>query len=224
MTAQLKTVSMGAIMTGGARITQRPRQENDFYSTPPEAIEALMRYWKPKGNVWEPCAGIGAITDVVKKHKPDDFIYQSDINPQREDIVKQDFLKTTELPTGVDTIITNPPFKLAEEFIRHGFALGVKRQAMLLKSTFFHAKTRLELFRDMRPKIILPMNWRLDFMNLGRPTMETIWVIWDDIVNTRHTEYDILEKPLTEEEIALEKKRAENRRKKFDLAARRALK
>lgn len=211
----IKDREYGSNHDRGARITQRPRQENDFYSTPEEATEALLRRWKPTGNVWEPCAGISAIADVVQRHKPDDFIYQSDINPQRDNIVKQDFLKTTELPHNIDTIITNPPFKYAEAFIRHGFALGVKRQAMLLKSTFFHAKSRFELFHDMRPKLLLPMNWRLDFMNLGRPTMETMWVIWEDIANTKTTEYDILEKPLSAPEIEALKKREANRHKRL---------
>lgn len=216
-----KPVSLGAVMLGGAYTTQRERNQDDYYPTPHIATEALLRKWTPEGNIWEPCAGSGDITDVVKKHKPDDFVYQTDINPRRDDILKQDFLKTTEPPENIDTIITNPPFKLAEAFIRHGFEIGIKRQAVLLKSTFFHAKSRIDLFYDIRPKLLLPMTFRVDFMGLGRPTMDTMWVIWDDIANTKHTEYDLLPRPLTKEEI---EKQERSRQRKHKREQRRLLK
>lgn len=190
-----KTVSMGAVMTGGARVTQRQREKNDYYGTPPEATEALMRHWCPSGDIWEPCAGKGMLSDVVQKFKPNDKIHLTDLNPQRDDIIRADFLTTASAPASDLTIITNPPFKYAAEFIKKGFELGVQKQAMLLKSTFFHAASRAGLFRQHRPSQVLALTWRLDFMNLGRPVMECIWVVFDSPCAAR-TDYDILEKPV----------------------------
>ena len=192
-----RPVSLGAVMTGGAYTMQRAREKDDFYPTPPEATEALMRYLPIKtGCIWENCAGNGMLADVVKKHHPARKMFMTDINPRREDIVQMDFLRAEHAPEDPDdiTIITNPPFKLAEKFIRHGFALGVGRQAILLKSTYFHASTRTPMFRQFKPAFVLPLNWRLDFMNLGRPVMECSWFVFDG-PGFRETVYDVLERP-----------------------------
>ena len=78
-----------------------------------------------------------------------------------------------------DWIITNPPFKLAENFIRRAFELNPhKGVAMLTKSQFWHAKTRTPLFRAYPPSVIMALNWRPDFMGRGAPTMDFIWNIW----------------------------------------------
>ena len=81
---------------------------------------------------------------------------------------------------GCDWIITNPPFSKATEFITHALELG-KPCAFLLKSQFWHAKSRLELFRDHPPSYVLPLTWRPDFLHgakSGSPTMECLWTVW----------------------------------------------
>lgn len=190
-----KKVSMGVIMTGGVRVTQRDREKNDHYPTPPEATAALMKAWCPEGDVWEPCAAQGKLSDVVQKYKPSSRIFLSDIDPRRDDVEKLDFLSATKAPADDLTIITNPPFKYAEKFIRKGFELGIKRQAFLLKATYFHASTRTDFFYQHRPSHVFALNWRLDFMNLGRPVMECAWFVYDSPCAAT-TVYDVLSKPI----------------------------
>lgn len=191
-----KPVSIGAVMTGGAFTRQRERQENDWYPTPPQVTHGLLNHFKIKkmGDIWEPCAGNGAIMDVLNSRLPSSKVWAHDIAPQREDIVQANFLEIEKPPGDDVTIITNPPFNLAEKFIRHGFEIGVKRQAMLLKSTFFHASRRTKLFEQYRPSHVLPLNWRVDFMNLGRPTMEVSWFCWLEPC-AKTTTYDIIRRP-----------------------------
>ncbi len=90
-----------------------------------------------------------------------------------------DFLATRSAPDGCTAIVTNPPYKLAAEFIERALSFDLPFVAILLKSTFWHAKRRQGLFERRPPTHIHPLTWRPDFMNLGAPTMETMWCAWD---------------------------------------------
>lgn len=80
-------------------------------------------------------------------------------------------------------IITNPPFSCAEQFIRKCLDLE-KPFAMLLKSQYWHAAGRWQLFMEHPPAFVLPLTWRPDF-NFGKrggnPTMEVLWTVWDSM-------------------------------------------
>ena len=105
----------------------KSRKATDLYPTPPEVTVALMRFLKlPAGtDIWEPARGQG---DMVRALADCGMaVYGTDI---RDGI---DFL-TTRQPgnaPAADWIITNPPFSLADEFIRHAAGLplqGTERQ------------------------------------------------------------------------------------------------
>ncbi|ERK64706.1 MAG: hypothetical protein ACLVGA_11450 [Dysosmobacter sp.] len=91
----------------------------------------------------------------------------------------QDFL--TVSPVSCDWIITNPPFSLSEVFIRRCQYIG-KPFALLLKSQFWHARKRLELFQEDPPAWVLPLTWRPDFLfktrGRGTPLMDVLWCVW----------------------------------------------
>jgi hypothetical protein len=91
---------------------------------------------------------------------------------------KQDFL-TLEKPLA-DTVITNPPFSKAAAFIEHGLGtLKLRKMALVLKSTYWHAAGRRNLFERFTPSAVYPLLWRPDFLSKGRPTMEIMWCVWD---------------------------------------------
>ena len=53
------------------------RQKDDFYPTPPEAVEALLSVEKFIGDIWEPACGDGAISKVLEvEHN----VVSSDLN------------------------------------------------------------------------------------------------------------------------------------------------
>ena len=165
-------------ITGGNSATGR--RQSDFYPTPPEVTVALMRFLKlPAGtNIWEPARGQG---DMVRALADCGMaVYGTDI---RDGI---DFL-TTRQPgnaPAADWIITNPPFSLADEFIRHAAEIG-KPFAMLLKAQYWHAAKRAQLFREIPPSYVLPLTWRPDFLFKERngkkgasPLMDVMWCVW----------------------------------------------
>lgn len=137
------------------------------------------------------CCGGGHIVDVLKEQGYD--VVSTDI------ITGVDFL-TAEKPENVSWIITNPPFSLAEEFIRTAFDHKVSF-AYLLKSQFWNAKKRYKLFNDCKPTYILPLTWRPDFLfktrGNGSPLIDVNWCVWDADSCSKTTEYIPLCRPIS---------------------------
>ena len=154
------------------------RAASDFYPTPSDVTEALLRGWPlmqyVKGKtVWECAAGQGHIANVLEDHG---------FNVVSGDIMTgQDFLLETERRGEI--IITNPPFSLSEQFIRKAASFDVPF-AFLLKSQYWHSARRLTLFREIQPKYVMPLAWRPDFTGeitgkKGSPVMDVIWCCWE---------------------------------------------
>lgn len=165
------------------------RNKTDFYATPPEVTDALLYFLhckellKRDHVIWEPACGNRAMVNVMLRRGytviPTDLYYQ---NPNEPGL---DFLTANN---KCDWIITNPPFSQATEFIQHALELG-KPCAFLLKSQFWHAKSRLQLFRNHPPSYVLPLTWRPDFLygtKSGSPTMEVLWTVWAGRIVTRY--------------------------------------
>lgn len=158
------------------------RRPSDLYPTPAEVTVALMRFLQlpPDVIVWEPASGKG---DMVQA------MFSCGITAYGTDIERGvDFLKFSSCPGyrigEIDWIITNPPFSLAEEFIRHAAELN-KPFAMLLKAQYWHAAKRAKLFEELPPSYILPLTWRPDFFfkerdgkKGGSPLMDVMWCVW----------------------------------------------
>ena len=165
---------IGAAMAGGnPRIG---RQGQDWYPTPNAVTTALLDVWEPvSATVWEPACGDGVMARVIQDAGYD--VIATDLIDRGHGTGGVDFLSTKK--RAADCLVTNPPFDLAGQFIRHAFALGVKEMALVLKSTYWHAKGRKHLYDDHTPSLVMPLLWRPDFLGLGRPTMEVMWCVWD---------------------------------------------
>lgn len=158
------------------------RSKTDFYETPPEVTVALIDFLETAGHlhpgqdvIWEPACGAGKMAEVMCNAGY--HVVCTDLNDFGYGRAGVDFLESSR---RCDWIITNPPFNQATEFIRHALALGFPC-AFLLKSQFWHARSRLQLFRDNPPTYVLPLTWRPDFLygaKSGSPTMEILWTVW----------------------------------------------
>jgi hypothetical protein len=161
------------------------RRELDFYPTPPDVTHALMKFLNlRKGTIWEPACGDGTMAEVLKQYADD--VICTDIRDTGYGQGGVDFLTTIR---GCDAIITNPPFNLSEAFIRHALTIA-EVVAMVLKSQYWHAKRRTELFNELPPSYVLPLTWRPDFGGGGAPTMEVLWTVW--ISGDTDTKYRLL--------------------------------
>ena len=134
------------------RATKRPRvsdgqpwQDDELFPTPPWATRALLQIVLPRlfvgglGPIWEPCAGLGHMAEVLAEGRPGVFatdknLYQLDDGRTAVEfgIVQQDFLaaSTDHWPKALGRrpgrIISNPPFSLATEMVRHALTLATE--------------------------------------------------------------------------------------------------
>lgn len=120
-------------------------RKDDLYETPDVAVHVLLKHEATLGqHVWEPACGPGAIVRVLrgagKTVTATDLVNYG--CPDSEAGV--DFLMETRAPAGVQSIVTNPPFKLADEFVRHGLTL-VPTVVMLLRLAYLEGACRQDL-------------------------------------------------------------------------------
>ncbi len=113
-------------MRQGADRAPLKDRKDDLYETPPEATLTLLRAEKLPLSIWEPCAGRGAIARILRGAGHTiityDLVAYEGADPGIETGI--DFLMERAAPAGCSCIVTNPPFKLSDAFIRHGLSLG----------------------------------------------------------------------------------------------------
>lgn len=155
------------------------RKESDYYPTPSDATEALLLELKlPRSTrIWEPACGEGHMASVFAAQGH--AVIATDVLFQGYGTGGIDFLNC-EVPE-CDWVITNPPFALASKFIERCVGIG-NPFALLLKSQYWHSKSRLSLFQAAPPALVLPLTWRPDFLfktrGHGSPLMDCLWCVW----------------------------------------------
>lgn len=122
-------------MATGNRLHSVTERGNDLYQTPPEAVRALLSVEPVPLTVWEPACGPGAIVKELRASGR--AVVATDLVdygcPDSE--ARRDFLMEREAPAGVPAIVTNPPFKNADEFVAKAIEL-VPEVYMLLRVAF----------------------------------------------------------------------------------------
>lgn len=115
------------------------RRERDFYPTPPEAVEPLLPHLPINCFIWEPCAGNGALGDILSSHGCE--IFMSDIEPKRDDILLYDcsfFDPHIFIPDKTGLVVTNPPWDF--DFISNFLHYADWPVWFLLSADFAHNK------------------------------------------------------------------------------------
>ena len=134
---------------GHIRQPGRVRAADDFYVEPAWAVDALLNaIGIVLGWVWDPACGTGTIPRACNRRGI--RAVGSDIASRGYGRTGVDFLTTTKL--RAETIICNPPFSLAEEFVRHARKLGARRVVIMQRLAFLEGRARHDrLFRDDPP-------------------------------------------------------------------------
>lgn len=169
---------------GATNHSKSQRQSEDYYATSPKAVKLLLELENFNENILEPCCGEGHISKTLEAAgysvKSMDLIDrgygESGIN----------FLEYWKPWNG--DIITNPPYKYAQEFVEH--SLGIipegRRVAMFLKIQFLEGKSRREMFNKNPPKYVYVSSSRLGCAKNGKFVTEDdggavcyCWFIWE---------------------------------------------
>jgi hypothetical protein len=155
----------------------------DLYETPAVAVEALLCAEIIPHAIWEPAAGRGAIVNVLRNHGH--AVIASDIFDYGGLHFVRDFLGESKAPTGCSCIVTNPPFRLAEEFVAHALELS-PLVVMLQRLAFMESERRTGILEGRGLARVHTFRKRLPMMHrdqwAGRKAnsgMAFAWFVWD---------------------------------------------
>lgn len=172
---------------GASSHSQHDREENDYYATDPKTIDALFEVEKFSQTIWECACGEGHLSKRIEEYNKS--VYSSDlIDRGGYGISGVDFIQEKVKWNG--DIITNPPYKFAQEFVEHAMELIEKsdvadlKVAMFLKLTFLEGQKRRKMFEKYPPKVVYVFSQRQkcaingDFENTGSSAACYAWFVW----------------------------------------------
>ena len=179
---------MGGMVTGtGNAKAALSERGDDLYQSPPEAVYALLEAEALPRRIWEPACGPGVIARILRESGHN--VFSSDLVDYQspdQNAARRDFLFETEAPQGVDAIVTNPPFKLAQEFVSKSLELCPK-VIMLLRLAFLESEKRSPILDNGNLARVHIFRKRLPMMHregYDGPTnsnsgMAFAWFVWD---------------------------------------------
>lgn len=162
-----------------------------YFPTPPWATRALLEHVIPdaSGTAWEPACGSGHMAKVLRErfgavHSSDVHDYGGEQLMKVGSFVGAGLDVVASPSSGVDWIITNPPFPHALEFVERGLREAREGVAVLVRMAWLEGGDRYErLFRDTPPAIVAPFVERVP-MQVGSwdPDGTTMtayaWFVW----------------------------------------------
>lgn len=160
----------------------------DDFPTPPWATRALLEHvlgeikGKSKQTCLEPACGAGHMAKVLKEYFGQvqcsdayDYGYGS----------TRDFLSKPYAAASYDWVITNPPFRLAEEFLMSALSVARGGVAILARTVFLESAGRYNaIFRENPPSKFAQFVERVPMVK-GRLDKKAstatgyAWFVWD---------------------------------------------
>lgn len=182
-----------ATMLAGS-CSAKGRIENDYYATPFHATKAILSEIDlGTDSILEPSAGEGHIVKVLREYYPNNEIVANDLIDRHSRIGIEinsgiDFL-TYEPNRKFDTIITNPPFKFAQQFVEHSLELASHYVIMFCKIQFLETVERKKMFAEHPPKFVYVFSRRVspwingkELNENGKPWSSPMcfaWYVWE---------------------------------------------
>jgi len=171
---------------GASNHTDKERENDDYYATDPVAASLLCNVEKFSHTIWECACGEGHLSKELESQGYK--VISSDLIDRGYGTPNVDFLNCSKEFKG--DIVTNPPYKYAQEFIEKGLSLipdGYK-VAMFLKVQFLEGKKRKELFEKYPPKTVYVSSSRImcaknaDFEGMHKGCGSAVayaWYVWE---------------------------------------------
>ena len=174
------------------------RHKSDYYVTPKKDVDLFLNEFSEKENklmthyhYLDPCCGgdteNGATyTELLKEKYPNAKVLGLDIREDSKADIVTNFLEYNK-PSNEEChiIISNPPFYLAEDFIKKSLELvdygGYV--IMLLRLNFFGSKKRKKIFENNMPLSCYIHHKRISFMNGATDSIEYAHFVWQKGTN-----------------------------------------
>lgn len=179
--------------TSSAVMAQRveARDSLDFFPTPPWATRALCEWLIGRGHqlhlqdVHEPACGAGDMARPLGEYF--DTVSAHDVHDHGWAGIDRvhDFLLSPPLENLEGWIITNPPFRLAVDFIRLARVRAEYGVAMLVRTSFLEGAERYRaLYESDRPTHVLQFCERVPMFRgrlngKGSTATSYCWLVWE---------------------------------------------
>jgi len=167
---------------GSHNMSSEARADHDYYATAPEAAEWLLKIENLQNNIWECACGEGHLSRVFEERGYN--VRSTDLIDRNFGQGGVDFLQQNDIWRG--DIVTNPPYREAEQFIKHGLDIvpDGSKVCMFLKIQFLEGKARKKLFAEHPPKRVWVSSSRIKCGNNGNfsnssSMMALAWYIWE---------------------------------------------
>ena len=141
-----------------------PHNSMDDFPTPPWATRALCEKLAALGEdlsvqaAWEPCCNRGYMARPLGEYFAS--VFATDVHDygwEGQEGVADFLIDWGHDDPGVDWVIANPPFRLAQDFIAQGLRLARRGVAVFVRTAFVEGQGRYNgLFRDTPERMFLP--------------------------------------------------------------------
>ncbi len=154
------------------------RQKDDFYATDPKATKMCLKelnkiYDTSLWDVWEPAAGMGHISNTLKAEGVN-VVKESDLVDRGIGANIEDFLNTNSMENA-NVIFTNPPYKIAEDFLKHFLKISDNGDLYIFlgRIQFLEGKARRKIFDTDPPKYVFVHSERINCWKDGKEVKES---------------------------------------------------
>lgn len=158
---------------------------DDLYETPVVAVRALLSVEPLPHRIWEPACGPGNIVAELRAAEREVIATDLTYHACPGQLAGVNFLKQRQAPLGIDTIVTNPPFKHAHEFVSKALEL-CPRVIMLLRLAFLESERRRDILDGGRLARVHVFRKRLPMMHRAGWTgpkatsaVAFAWFVWE---------------------------------------------
>ena len=180
-TKQSVAVTLG---TTSGKMTTENREQMDYYATDPKAVRLLLELEKFEGKIWEAACGEGSLSEEMKRLGYE--VFSTDIINRGYGDKFMDFLWFDNSEPIDMNIITNPPYRYANQFIIRAMSIiqEGKKLALFLPIRYLEGIERKEIFRQYPPKMVYVSSSRLkcalngEFEKINSSALGFAWFVW----------------------------------------------
>jgi hypothetical protein len=152
---------------GASSHAKEEREKHDYYATEPKALELLLKLENFSNNIWECACGGGHLSEVLKKNGYN--VRSTDLIDRNYATEFLDFLSIDNIDLWNGDIITNPPYKYAEQFVEKAISIIEEKNkvAMFMGIQFLEGKKRREFLKSYPIKTVYVSSSRLNCAKNG---------------------------------------------------------
>lgn len=142
----------------------------EHFETPLWAVDEILSREILTENVIDPCVGAGVLSNALRSHNYNVASYDIHDWGYPDTIVKNFLdLDGYDIQNVEFSILMNPPFSLAEAFVKKGFTLGARKIVMFQRFSFWESHARSKFWNQFPPNRIYVCGDRADCWRYDLP-------------------------------------------------------